>query len=623
MKKILIDGLYKNNLRIAILNDNGLEDFEFETTEKESTRGNIYLAKVSRVENSLQAAFVDYGGEKNGFLSLSEIHPDYFQIPKEDKERFMRELAILHEEDEEDGGSGNNGNGGRNNSSHRRHKITEHTEQEHDDERGTLKDSKLNSLYKSYNIGEIIKKDQLILVQVIKEERGNKGVSLTTYLSFPGRYFVLMTNTPKKIGISKKIHNIQERGKIREIVDSFGIAKTSGMVVRTAAEGKTKEELLKDYNYLALLWNQVRDKTLQAKAPAFIHREESIIKKVIREYCDSSVKEIIIEGDETFNDVNDFTDRLGYNKDIKIINYTGKVPLFMKFGVEPQITALLSPKVEMPSGAYFVIHQTEALVAIDVNSGRVTSGNNVEETAVKTNLEAAREIAKHLKLRKLAGLIVIDFIDMMRIQNRILVENEIKNSLAKDKARVHIGRISQFGLLELSRQRTDHSVHEMSGSICPECLGSGTVKSADYAAMHILRLVASNFLSSKVRLTKFTAVYVSGSVLVHIVNFKKKLVAILEKKYQTKIIFYIDNSLKNDGFRIEFSHSNEFANMEQDAYSSSLSETKFSEENEIEKTDFKKKRSQKRDKNKDRQNPVLPLKQGFISKIRFKLSKIF
>lgn len=546
MQKILVDGLYKNNLRVAIIGESGLEDFDFETSEKESMRGNIYLAKVSRVEKSLQAAFVDYGGQKNGFLSLSEIHPDYFQIPKEDKESFLRELSSINEKDEEEISRGKDG------------------------------ESIFNSLYKSYNISEVIKKDQLLLVQVIKEERGNKGVSLTTYLSFPGRYFVLMTNTPKKIGISKKIQDIQERGKIREIVNSFGISKSSGIVVRTAAEGKSKEELLKDYNYLASLWNQVREKTVKSEAPAFIHSEDNLIKKIIREYSDPSVKEIIIEGDETFNEISGFINQIGYGRDIKLTNYFGKVSLFTKYGIENQILSLLSPKVEMPSGAYLIIQQAEALVSIDVNSGRVTSGSSVEETAVQTNLEAAKEIAKQLKLRKLSGLVVIDFIDMVKVSNRILIENEIKQHLAKDKARVHIGRISQFGLLELSRQRTDQSMFESSGAVCSTCHGSGFVKSPEYASMYVLRLIASSFLNTKTKFGKYTAIYLQDNILIHVINFKKKLISLLEKKYQTKIVFYIDNNIKSDSFKIEFNHQMEFI-PDSESYSLNLSSSKNEE----------------------------------------------
>lgn len=523
MRKILIDGIYRNNIRVATTQDGELEDFEFEGAEKENMRGNIYLAKVSRVENSLQAAFIDYGGEKNGFLSFSEIHPDYFQIPKEDKEKFMKEMSFLHEQNE--------------------------------DEPSRDEENKINSLYKTYHIGEVIKKDQLLLVQVIKEERGNKGVSLTTYLTFPGRYFVLMTNTPKKIGISKKIAAVQERGRIRDIVNSFNIAKTSGIVVRTAAEGRTKEELLKDYNYLASLWNDVREKTVKSEAPAFIHKEETIVNKILREQTEVEIKEIVVEGEELFNEVTSFSKNLGYDKDVKIIQYIGKTPIFTKFGIETKIARLFEPKVEMASGAYLIIQQTEALVSIDVNSGRVTSGNNVEETALQTNLEAAKEIARQLKLRKLAGLIVVDFIDMMKVANRILVENEIKNHLMKDKARVHVGRISQFGLLELSRQRTDQNVFEASGVICPECEGSGFIKSPEYISLNVLKNIASHLASTKAKFGKFTTIFVTQNIAIHIMNFKRNLVKALEERYNTKFIFYIDNSVKSEGFRIENSPS--------------------------------------------------------------------
>lgn len=536
---MLIDGMYPNYTRLVVTQENEVKDFEFEGADKENMRGNIYLAKVSRVENSLQAAFVDYGGDKNGFLSFSEIHPDYFQIPKEDKEKFMKEMSFLHEQN--------------------------------DDEPSRDEENKINSLYKTYHIGEVIKKEQLLLVQVIKEERGNKGVSLTTYLTFPGRYFVLMTNTPKKIGISKKISSVQERGRIREIVNSFNISKSSGIVVRTAAEGRTKEELLKDYNFLASLWNDVREKTVKSEAPAFIHKEETIVNKILREQVEAEITEVVIEGEEVFKEVTSFAKNLGYDKELRITEYVGKTPIFTKFGIEAQIARLFEPKVEMPSGAYLIIQQTEALVSIDVNSGRVTSGSNVEETALQTNLEAAKEIAKQLKLRKLAGLIVVDFIDMMKVANRILVENEIKNHLMKDKARVHIGRISQFGLLELSRQRTDQNVFEASGVICPECEGSGFIKSPEYLSLNVLKNIASHLASTKTKFGKCTTIFVAGNVAMHIMNFKRNLIKALEAKYNTKFIFHIDNSLKNESFKIENSPS---AGIEEVKYSVNFTERK-------------------------------------------------
>lgn len=540
MQKILVDGLYKNNLRVAIVNNGNLEDYEFESPERQNIRGNIYLARVCRVESSLQAAFVDYGGEKNGFISFSEIHPDFLQLPKEDKEKFLRDLAIFNEKDEDEGMNGREG------------------------------EAIFHSLYKSFNINEVVKKDQLLLVQVIKEERGNKGASLTTFITFPGRYFVLLPNTPRKVCISRKIKNIQERGRIREIVSSLELSQTSGIIIRTAAEGKAKEDLVRDYNYLASLWNQVLEKTVKSPAPAFIHVEENVVKKVIREYVDLSVKEVLVEGEETFNEINDFVKKTGYDKEIRITNYFGKVSLFMKFGIEDQILSLFSNKVEMPSGAYFIIQQTEALVAIDVNSGKVTSGNNVEETAVRTNLEVAGEIARQLRLRKLSGLVVIDFIDMVRVSNRILVENEIKQYLQKDKARVHVGRISQFGLLELSRQRTDQSMAESSSAVCNLCNGSGFIKSTEYISMNVLRLIASSLLNTKSKIHKHTAVYLYNTTLIHIINFKKKLIHLLEKKYNTKLLFYIDNQLKNDGFKIDFNHHNNCV-LEEGMYSSNLS----------------------------------------------------
>ena len=363
-----------------------------------------------------------------------------------------------------------------------------------------------------------------------------------------------MTNTPRKIGISKKISNIQERGRIREIVGSFGLSKSSGIIVRTVAENKTKEELLKDYNYLASLWNNVREKTVKSQAPAFIHSEEGVIKKILRDYCDANVQEIIIEGEEVFNEVKTLSTNLGLNNSVKIVNYTSKVPLFHKFGIESQITELFSARVEMPSGAYLMIQQTEALVSIDVNSGKVTTASNVEETALQTNLEASKEIAKQLRLRKLSGLIVIDFIDMVKLNNRIAVENEVKQSFAKDKSRVHVGRISQFGLLELSRQRTDQSIFESCGTPCETCNGAGVTKSVEYLSMNILRGIASHFLSSKTKCGKFVAIYLQPEFLIYIMNFKQKFISTLQHKYNTKIVFYIDKAIKNESFKIEYNH---------------------------------------------------------------------
>ncbi len=555
MKKIIIDGLYRNNIRFAILNDNKLEDFSFDTNDKHTLRGNIYLGKVSRVENSLQAAFVDYGGEKNGFLSFSEIHPDNFQIPKEDKEKFMKEMSLLHEKDDDDN--------------------TKNVE------------AKLNSLYKSYNIGEVIKKDQLVLVQVIKEERGNKGASLTTYLTFPGRYFALMTNTPKKIGISKKILNIQERGRIREIVNSFGISKSAGIVVRTIAENQDKEELLKDYNYLASLWNSVREKTVKSQAPAFIHSEEGVVKKILRDYCDQNTQEILVEGEEVFNELKSVAKSLGVDKSIKITNYSNKTPIFVKSGVENEINELFVPKVKMPSGAYLIIQQTEALVSIDVNSGKVTSASSIEETAVQTNLEAAKEIARQLKLRKLSGLIVIDFIDMANVQNRILVENEVKQSFVNDKFRVHVGRISQFGLLEISRQRADQSIHEASTITCKHCEGAGMVKSPEYSSMNILTGVASSLATTKAKIGRVVAIYLQDAFAIHIMNFKQEFLSLLQKQYNTKIVFLMDNTIKNEGFKIEYSYEIEIQS-EEDAYSKSLIQNRALAEDKTKTTFFAK-----------------------------------
>ena len=412
--KILIDALFPNNIRVAHVKNNELENFNFEVAGNVNVRGNIYLGKVLRVENSLQAAFVDYGGERNGFLSISEIHPDYFHLPLEEKQKILQDIEALGDDKNEEGKE--------------------------------LPAKELARLYRSYNISSIVKVGQLVLVQGVKEERGNKGATLTTYISLAGRYCVYMANTPSRHGISRKIHNIGERQRIRDIISQMHQDKTGSVVVRTAGEGVAKEDIEKDYNHLSKIWSEIKKKTLSAKAPSVIHEDGSIIKNVIREYCTSETQEVIIDGKTAFMEAEQVLENPAY-KDLKLVKYASRTPLFVAHKIEDKISDLLKQTVKLKSGASLVIQQTEALISIDVNSGRSTGEVSIEETAIKTNKEAAREIARQLRLRNLSGLIVIDFIDMNQYSNRRIIEKEFKSALDQDRARVQILSISNFGLM--------------------------------------------------------------------------------------------------------------------------------------------------------------------------------
>ena len=363
----------------------------------------------------------------------------------------------------------------------------------------------------------------------------------------------MLANNPRGIGISRRIKDSSERKRIRDILNDFNIPNSSGVVVRTAAENKTREDFTRDYTYLVNLWNDIRHKTLSSRAPSMIYEDDSIVKKSVKEYCDNDVSELVIEGDEAFNEAETFIKTLSYDRDFKITKYRGKTPLFVKYGVEEQIASLLESRVDLPSGASLILQQTEALVSIDVNSGRVTSEASIEETALKTNVEAAREIARQVRLRNLSGLIVVDFIDMFKISNRKAVEKELRDELIKDKAKVQTSRISQFGLLEISRQRTNPSLFEMSAVPCTNCSGTGFTRSVEYYAMTILRGVANVLIEANLVHNKAVCVYSAFDVSNYILNYKRIFIDILEKQCNVKVFFQGDVLLKNDRFKIDYS----------------------------------------------------------------------
>ena len=465
-KSMLIDAAHLEETRILVLKENIIEDLDFESSTKEQLRGNIYLAKISRVEPSLRAAFVDYGNNRHGFLPFNEIHPNYFQIPVSDKESLLAN-SILDE----------------------KKKSSDSEEEEISfNETNNLRQASIrrSKLYSKYKIQEVIKKRQILLIQVTKEERGNKGAALTTFLSLAGRYCVLMPNSANSGGVSKKIV-FKTRKKMKEILNSLKTPDEMSVILRTAGSDKSKTEIKRDYDYLYKLWQGIKNKTLKSIAPVLIHEENHVIKRAIRDNFSNDLQEIVIEGDEAYKLGKNFMKTLIPSKATLVKKYKNNTPIFNHYGVEKEIELIYKSEVKLRSGGSIVINPTEALVAIDVNSGKSTLERDIEPTAVKTNLEAAKEIARQVRLRDLGGLIVIDFIDMNVRKNNYLVENKLKNSIKQDRAKIQIGRISPFGLLEMSRQRLRPSLLEINYKECIMCEGTGLVRSIESQSLQIIR----------------------------------------------------------------------------------------------------------------------------------------
>jgi ribonuclease E len=570
--KMLIDATHREETRVVVKRGNRVEEFDFETLAKKQLRGNIYLAKVTRVEPSLQAAFVDYGGNRHGFLAFSEIHPDYYQIPQADRDALLADERSHDDEAEEP-------------SSNKRRSKRDDSEQDEDDTDGlTVKAAVSAGLYaveddlasdddeqdtdvddsgsddaleearprrrpsrRHYKIQEVIKRRQIILVQVVKEERGNKGAALTTYLSLAGRYAVLMPNTPRGGGISRKITSAADRKRLKEVVSDLDVPDGMGVILRTAGANRTKVEIKRDFEYMMRLWETVRDVTLKSAAPSLVYEEGSLIKRSIRDLYSRDIDEVMVAGEEGYREAKDFMRMLMPSHARNVKPYRDPTPLFTAHGVEEQLDSMFEPTVRLKSGGYLVINQTEALVAIDVNSGKSTKEHNIEDTAVSTNLEAADEIARQLRLRDLAGLIVCDFIDMEENRNNRAVEKRMKDALKSDRARIQVGRISHFGLMEMSRQRIRTSLLESTMEPCPHCAGTGHIRASASVALQILRQVEAQFLRhqghhANVALRSETALY--------ILNQKRVMLADLEARYGRRIFFNVDNSLANDAFVI-------------------------------------------------------------------------
>ncbi|MBY0520100.1 MAG: Rne/Rng family ribonuclease, partial [Sphingomonas sp.] len=473
---MLIDARHREETRVAVVKGNRIEEFDFESAERKQLKGNIYLAKVTRVEPSLQAAFIDYGGNRHGFLAFSEIHPDYYQIPKEDRDALLREeaehaaeeAALRAEQDAEDDLRGDAGDDDLDEESIERFEddggdAAEASAEENGQPRGrrrggsedavdALRERRMN-LRRRYKIQDVIRRRQVLLVQVVKEERGNKGAALTTYLSLAGRYCVLMPNTSHGGGISRKISNAGDRKRLKSIMADMKLPPSMGCIVRTAGLQRTKVEIRRDFDYLARLWDGIRETTLKSAAPALVYGDSDLIKRAIRDIYNRDIDEVIVEGDEGYAQAKQFMKLLMPSHARRVKHYSDPVPLFQRNHVEDQLAAMYHPVVQLKSGGYLVINPTEALVSIDINSGRSTREHNIEQTATATNLEAAQEIARQLRLRDMAGLVVIDFIDMDNNSNVRKVEKAMKEAMKNDRARIQVGRISSFGLMEMSRQR--------------------------------------------------------------------------------------------------------------------------------------------------------------------------
>ncbi len=610
--RMLIDARHPEETRVAVLKGNRIEEFDFESADHKQIKGNIFLAKVTRVEPSLQAAFVDFGGNRHGFLAFSEIHPDYYQIPREDREALLAEEAAHAEEeaalraaDEDDGDyddeqpedrSGDYGDdyaddgmdddgaddamddeGGviEIDTSEKDQVATiegghvenglEGEEGQDDDRdeddtagrsgeeggedrprhgrrrqgrgRGRTKEAddlraKRMALRRRYKIQDVIHRRQVLLVQVVKEERGNKGAALTTYLSLAGRYCVLMPNSSHGGGISRKISSSSDRKRLKSIISEMALPKSMGCIVRTAGLSRTKVEIKRDFDYLARLWDEIRENTLGSVAPALIHSDSDLVKRAIRDIYNKEIEDVVVEGEGGYRAARDFMKLLMPSHAKRVKAYSDPVPLFQRYGAEDQLTAMYDPFVQLKSGGYIVINPTEALVSIDINSGRSTKEHGIEATALNTNLEAAREIARQLRLRDMAGLVVIDFIDMEYGSNVRKVEKAMKDALKNDRARIQVGRISSFGLMEMSRQRLRTGVLEATTRACPHCDGTGLVRTAGSAGLAALRLIEDEAARGK---GTTISLYASTEASIYLLNAKRADLGEIEERYGVRV----------------------------------------------------------------------------------------
>ena len=546
-KNILIDTTNNIETRIAVTEDGKLDDFEIETNKKNAVKGDVYLAKITRIEPSLQAAFVDFGNNRNGFLPLTEIHPDYFKIPAVDEQKIKELNDKINNEKEDDDLQNSDNLNEIDESDNDNIETKSEEEQENTDEKTiSIKKRKIKKLsprkeysnyFRKYKIQDVIRPKQVLLVQINKEERGLKGAALTTYLSFAGRYCVLMPNSMNSDGISRKIGDIEERKKLKQILSSVEIPEKMSVIVRTAGIGRSKKEISKDLSFLVSQWNKIREITLKSEAPEMIHEEGNVLKRAIRDMLSEDVEKILVEGKDGYDKVKKITKNLAPTFVKKVKQYkSDENSLFASNNIETQINDLFSLNVKLKSGGSIVINTTEALVAVDVNSGKNTSERNIENTALKTNMEAAIEVARQLRLRDLGGLVVIDFIDMDDYRNNFKVEKNIKSALYKDRARIQVGRISMFGLLELSRQRLRSSLIDKTFDKCNYCHGSGLILNTKAISDQII-----NVIKEKISEQHNIIVKCNTTLAETLINNKNKEITELENVYKSKINFIFDN----------------------------------------------------------------------------------
>lgn len=547
-RRMLIDATHPEETRVTVVSGNRLEEFDYETTTKQQIKGNIYLAKVTRVEPSLQAAFVEYGGNRHGFLAFSEIHPDYYRIPVSDREELVEDVDA-----DEDDVNGEAGDG-----------VEDMGAGEGVDEAVEEAARRRPRLRRQYKIQEVIKRRQVMLVQVVKEERGTKGAALTTYLSLAGRYCVVMPNTSRGGGVSRKIANVQDRKRLKSILSELSVPEGMAVILRTAGAERSKAEVKRDFDYIMRLWDEIRERTLESTAPSLIHEEGSLVKRAIRDLYTKDIEEVLVAGDEGYRVAKDFMRALIPSHAKKVQPYKDEqgIPLFHRYQVEQQLALIHDSTVHLRSGGSIVIHQTEALVAIDVNSGKATRERHIEETALKTNLEAAEEVARQLRLRDLAGLIVIDFIDMDENRNDHAVERRLKEALRRDRARIQVGRISAFGLLEMSRQRLRPSLLEAMSQSCPTCGGVGYIVSTESAALMVTRALEEEGLRR--RASEIT-VKVPGSVALYILNHKRAALTDMESRYGFTVTIEAVDGMLPPNFEIQRSGTIEGEGGEQSA----------------------------------------------------------
>jgi len=562
-KKMLIDAAHPEETRVVIVDGTQVEELDFESRDKRQLRGNVYLARVTRVEPSLQAAFIEYGGNRHGFLAFSEIHPDYYQIPYEDRMALIEaEEAENIAEDEAEEEEALSGEAANDSDDDEADDIVNENDDDIDtdnadntvdedvvDEQAKVASSRRKRMSRRrYKIQEVIKRGQILLVQAVKEERGNKGAAMTTYLSLAGRYCVLMPNTPRGGGISRKISNGTDRKRLKTIMSELKVPQGMGVIVRTAGAKRTKAEIKRDYEYLSRLWSEIRETTLKSTAPALIHEEGNLVKRSIRDLYNKDISEVLVQGDEAYKTAKAFIKMLMPSHAKNVKQYKDSIPLYLRYQVERQIEASLDSVVQLKSGGYLVIHPTEALVSVDVNSGRSTRERNVERTALKTNLEATDEVARQMRLRDLAGLIVIDFIDMDESRNNRSVEKRMKDALARDRARVQTSRISQFGLMEISRQRRRRSLLEGSTASCEHCDGVGrkrTIESSALRAMRAVEEIGIRGRANRIRLK------VSSDVALYLFNEKRGLLQHVDGEFDMFTEIMSDKELIRPAFEYE------------------------------------------------------------------------